>query len=497
MSLEGELVVRLDWDGRRVNDVHIRSTSFAASRLLVGRTAGEVRNIVPSLYNLCARAHAAAATVALAAAASESPAAVDVETPSIGVVLETVAEHVRCLLIDWPRALGREPLHRPSLEHDARSKRCSATLVPVALCPQGAPSSAIVADCVYGIPIAQWLQIETVEALQVWLDVASVEPALGLAVLLREHAALGASDIPLMPTVGATTLQDPLAASLARAAEFERYPTWNGSPVETGVLARMQSVPLVRAMLASFGNGVVARIVARLAELAILLQQLAETQAVHWPAVQVCTDATGAGAGRRANGSRPVAASGPCRRWPRHRVSNRRADRMELPPRWPAGERHCAGARLAMRTIFAAGRRSPSRRSIPAWLHVSRWAMHEIALAESMLDIVETTARKHAAHRVTRIRLEIGALSQVSPDALQFFFDAAAYGTLAEHARLDVLATPGEAWCMPCGAAVQLAKRGDACPLVRKLPADRRTGRRNGGQGYRGRRTLGWFGERK
>jgi len=90
--------------------------------------------------------------------------------------------------------------------------------------------------------------------------------------------------------------------------------------------------------------------------------------------------------------------------------------------------------------------------------------MHELALARSMVDIVETTARKHAAHRVTRIRLEIGALSHVSPAALQFFFDAAAYGTLAEHARLNVLATPGEAWCMPCGAAVQLAKRGDACP---------------------------------
>ena len=42
MSLEGEPVVRLDWDGRRVNDVHIHSTrTLAASRLLVGRTADE------------------------------------------------------------------------------------------------------------------------------------------------------------------------------------------------------------------------------------------------------------------------------------------------------------------------------------------------------------------------------------------------------------------------------------------------------------------------
>ena len=90
--------------------------------------------------------------------------------------------------------------------------------------------------------------------------------------------------------------------------------------------------------------------------------------------------------------------------------------------------------------------------------------MHELALARSMVDIVETTARKHSAHRVTRIRLEIGALSHLSPVSLQFFFDAAAYGTLAEHAQLDILATPGEAWCMPCGAAVKLGSRGEPCP---------------------------------
>ncbi|HTR57554.1 MAG TPA: nickel-dependent hydrogenase large subunit [Casimicrobiaceae bacterium] len=296
MSLQSELVVQLDWDGRRVNDVHVRSTTLAASRLLVGRTAGEVRNIVPSLYSVCARAHAAAATAALAAAASVSSAAMDLETPSIGVVLEAVGEHVRCLLIDWPRALGREPNASPV----ARAQRKVEAMQCDARAGRAVPANvraleSTAADFIYGMPSAQWLQIETVEALQAWLDEASVEPALGLAVLLREHAALGASAILPMPAVGATTLHDPLAASLATAPEFERYPTWNGSPVETGVLARTQSVPLVRAVLASFGNGVVARIVARLAELAMLLQQLAETQCVHWPAVQVCTDTTGAG----------------------------------------------------------------------------------------------------------------------------------------------------------------------------------------------------------
>jgi len=91
--------------------------------------------------------------------------------------------------------------------------------------------------------------------------------------------------------------------------------------------------------------------------------------------------------------------------------------------------------------------------------------MHELALAQSVIDIVEATARKHAGRRVTRVRLQIGALSHVSPAALEFCFEAAARGTLAEAARLDILATPGEAWCMPCGAKVALAARGEPCPM--------------------------------
>ncbi|HTR57555.1 MAG TPA: hydrogenase maturation nickel metallochaperone HypA [Casimicrobiaceae bacterium] len=90
--------------------------------------------------------------------------------------------------------------------------------------------------------------------------------------------------------------------------------------------------------------------------------------------------------------------------------------------------------------------------------------MHELALAQSVIALVETTARRHAARCVTRVRLEIGALSHVSPAALQFCFDAAARGTLAERARLDILATPGEGWCMPCGATVKIANRGEPCP---------------------------------
>ncbi len=90
--------------------------------------------------------------------------------------------------------------------------------------------------------------------------------------------------------------------------------------------------------------------------------------------------------------------------------------------------------------------------------------MHEMALAESVLAIVERAARQHAAARVSSVRLEIGALSHVAPDALRMCFDVVKRRSVADDARLEILSTPGAAWCMPCGRRVPLAGRGEPCP---------------------------------
>jgi len=292
MSLEGELVVQLEWDGQRVNEVHIRSTRpQIASRLLVGRSADDARNIVPSLYSVCARAHAVAADVALDAALARPSVATNVETATLAVALEAVGEHMKSLLFDWPRALGRQP----NASAVVRARRHVQAMQPDVAVADACALESIAAEFIYGMRPSRWAALATVDALHGWLDDASVEPALILAAILREHALLGASDVLPMPAVDPITLRDPLSALLASAADFERYPTWSGAPMETGALARQQSQALVRAVVAAFGNGVVARIVARLVELALLLQDLTQKATVRWPAIEICTDASGAG----------------------------------------------------------------------------------------------------------------------------------------------------------------------------------------------------------
>jgi hydrogenase nickel incorporation protein HypA/HybF len=90
--------------------------------------------------------------------------------------------------------------------------------------------------------------------------------------------------------------------------------------------------------------------------------------------------------------------------------------------------------------------------------------MHEMAIAESVLQIVEDTARRNGAARVSAVRLEIGCLSHVEPEALRFSFDVVTRQSIADGARLEIVATNGTAWCMRCSDAVALARLGDPCP---------------------------------
>ncbi len=91
--------------------------------------------------------------------------------------------------------------------------------------------------------------------------------------------------------------------------------------------------------------------------------------------------------------------------------------------------------------------------------------MHEMALCEGVLDILETNARSQGFARVKKVWLEVGELAGVDPEAMQFSFEAVCRGTLADSAALEIVRSPGLAWCMPCGENVHVSQRFDACPV--------------------------------
>jgi len=90
--------------------------------------------------------------------------------------------------------------------------------------------------------------------------------------------------------------------------------------------------------------------------------------------------------------------------------------------------------------------------------------MHEASLAGGILQLVEDAARREGFQRVTQLRLEAGQLAGVEPRALRFALEALAPGTCLHGCTLLIDEPPGQAWCLPCGASVQINQRGDACP---------------------------------
>jgi hydrogenase nickel incorporation protein HypA/HybF len=69
--------------------------------------------------------------------------------------------------------------------------------------------------------------------------------------------------------------------------------------------------------------------------------------------------------------------------------------------------------------------------------------MHEVTLAENVLQIVEDAARREGLRRVHAVWLEIGQIASVEPDAMRFCFDAVARDSVAEGARLEIVTTAG------------------------------------------------------
>ncbi|WP_439406274.1 hydrogenase maturation nickel metallochaperone HypA [Bradyrhizobium sp. DASA03076] len=90
--------------------------------------------------------------------------------------------------------------------------------------------------------------------------------------------------------------------------------------------------------------------------------------------------------------------------------------------------------------------------------------MHEMALCQGIIGIVEEEARNRSFSKVKTVCLEIGALSHVAPEAIKFCFEAVAARTIVQGARLEIIATPGIAWCMACSMSVEIKQRYEPCP---------------------------------
>ncbi len=79
--------------------------------------------------------------------------------------------------------------------------------------------------------------------------------------------------------------------------------------------------------------------------------------------------------------------------------------------------------------------------------------MHEL----SICNAIASTAVKHAEGRpVTQVKVQIGHLRQVVPDALQFSWEVVSSTTDLKDAQLVIEQVPAVVECLDCGATTVL-----------------------------------------
>ena len=76
--------------------------------------------------------------------------------------------------------------------------------------------------------------------------------------------------------------------------------------------------------------------------------------------------------------------------------------------------------------------------------------MHEISIAGAIIDSVLDAAKKNNAIRVKEVFLEIGELTALNPDQLEFIFKTITAGTVAESATYNILLVKPLIHCRKC-----------------------------------------------
>ena len=91
--------------------------------------------------------------------------------------------------------------------------------------------------------------------------------------------------------------------------------------------------------------------------------------------------------------------------------------------------------------------------------------MHELSIATEIISIVEKEISRQNLNGVSSIKLRIGALAGVDPEALRFGFEAASAGTILDGATLDIDWLTVKGKCQSCGREFAIDDFAFICPF--------------------------------
>lgn len=90
--------------------------------------------------------------------------------------------------------------------------------------------------------------------------------------------------------------------------------------------------------------------------------------------------------------------------------------------------------------------------------------MHEMSIVGSIIDIVKSEADKAGASRISEVELEIGVLSGIEFESLDFALKVMAEGTIIEGVPLIIKKPGGRARCYDCNFEFETSSPINICP---------------------------------
>ncbi|HLO78128.1 MAG TPA: nickel-dependent hydrogenase large subunit [Magnetospirillum sp.] len=289
MFPEARLDVALRVRDGIVADVAVRSTRLVqASRLFAGRRPDEVLTLLPTIFALCGTAQVLAGLSATEQASGLPPSAAQLPARQMLLLAETVAEHGLTLARDWPAHVGAEP----DLAAARRIKTAMASIRP-ALFPAGdwnhpgggtvAPQHPAIAVAIAAARAALTSLLDAdiaaivagPDQFRAWVNTSRCAAARLIAEASDDAlAGFGRGPFLPMPEQGPADLSARLEGE--RDGDYLARPDSAGRVFETGPLARQAWHPVVAALIGAHGPGLLARLAARLVEVASSLQEMDE-----------------------------------------------------------------------------------------------------------------------------------------------------------------------------------------------------------------------------
>jgi len=90
--------------------------------------------------------------------------------------------------------------------------------------------------------------------------------------------------------------------------------------------------------------------------------------------------------------------------------------------------------------------------------------MHELTLAVEIVGMVERETEQHPFTAIREIELEVGPLSGVDAEALEFALSMAVPGTLLEKTSIRMTQPPGMGRCFFCDCTFPMNDVWTPCP---------------------------------